>query len=83
MNQKIKNTDESLPDLETMNSHQRQLEIMSLQRRIHNGEKLTRTELQQGLLLIRANKNERTGKINGKKAVNKKPSVPQMSLSDF
>ena len=69
---------------ESMSPQERQIEILEIRRRRLNGEDLDSAVIQRGILLIRAERNDRTGKIpSTKKAGRPKKQVEAFTFEDF
>ena len=77
-------------NIETLTAHERQLEILSIRRRMLKGEKLPEELIRRGLLLIRADRAARTGRkpasgggSAGRGTRAAKPKPEGFDLSDF
>lgn len=69
---------------ESMSPQERQIEILEIRRRRLNGEDLDSAVIQRGILLIRAERNDRTGKVpTTKKAGRPKKQVEAFTLEHF
>ena len=72
---------DNLADPTTMSARERQIEIISIRKRVLAREELPPEVLRRGLALIRADRNERTGRKP--KAGSREPKAAPFDLSDF
>ena len=72
------------PDPATMDPKEREAAVMTLRRRILAGEHLPSADIRHGLLMMRAGRTERRGRVpGGGKGRAAKPAVEAFELSDF